>query len=140
MSEDNFIALSGGFDPITVGHVRMIGDASAFGKVIIILNSDEWLVRKKGYAFIPFAERKELLESTRNVHCVLPAQDADDTVCASINMLKDTIRYFGNGGDRWQSNTPEAEICSKYEIPVIYGLGGYKVQSSSKLVQNVQKG
>lgn len=139
MSEETYIAISGGFDPITIGHIRMIQDASAFGKVIVILNSDDWLKRKKGYAFMTFAERKETLEAIRGVHCVLPAQDADDTVCATIHMLKDTIGYFGNGGDRWQSNTPEAALCEKNGIQLLYGLGGLKVQSSSDLVRNVQK-
>lgn len=88
---------------------------------------------------MPFAERKEILDGVRNVHCVLPAQDMDDTVCATINMLKDTIQYFGNGGDRWQSNTPEASLCEKNGIQLLYGLGGFKIQSSSDLVRNVQK-
>lgn len=139
MAEDTFIALSGGFDPIQIGHVRMIRDAAAFGRVIIILNSDEWLKRKKEYCFMPFSERKEILESIHHVHCVLPAQDEDDTVCATINMLKDTIKYFGNGGDRWQRNTPEIEICEKNGIQVLFGLGGHKIQSSSRLVENAQK-
>lgn len=139
MSDETFIALSGGFDPLQIGHIRMIQDAACFGKVIVLLNSDEWLKRKKGYAFMPFAERKEILDNIRHVHCVLPAQDGDETVANSIYMLRDTLSYFGNGGDRWQSSTPEQTICEKYGIQVIYGLGGYKVQSSSELVKNVQK-
>lgn len=139
MAEQNYIALSGGFDPIQIGHVRMIRDASKFGEVIIILNSDEWIIRKKEYCFMPFAERKEILEAMEHVDCVMPAQDNDDTVCATLNMLKDTIKYFGNGGDRWHSNTPEIEFCQNNKIIPLFGLGGYKVQSSSKLVQNVQK-
>lgn len=136
---DTFIAISGGFDPIHSGHVDYIKDAAGFGKVVVILNSDEWLIRKKGYAFMKFAERKTILESMFHVHLVIAAQDGDDTVCITLNMLKDTIKYFGKGGDRWQSNTPEAKLCEKHEINIIYGLGGFKTQSSSELVRNVQK-
>lgn len=125
---------------MTVGHLRMITDASAFGKVIVLLNSDEWLTRKKNYVFMPFAERKEILEGTRNIHVVLPALDGDETVCASLSSLRDVIKYFGNGGDRYACNTPELELCEKLEIIPLFGLGGNKVQSSSQLVKNVQKG
>ena len=56
------IAISGGFDPVHVGHLRMMKAASDFGEVIVILNSDDWLERKKGYVFMPFEERKEIIE------------------------------------------------------------------------------
>lgn len=135
MSQDKYIALSGGFDFPHIGHMRMFADASCFGKVIVLLNSDAWLLRKKSHVVMPFAERKEMLEHMRHVYCVLPAIDNDDTVCASIENLKDVINYFGNGGDRTKTNTPEDKICEKYEIPIIYGLGGNKVQSSSTLAQ-----
>lgn len=81
-----------------------------------------------------FEERKKVIESLRNVACVLPAMDNDDTVCDSLVSLKGVIHYFGNGGDRKANNTPEVEICSKQEIKVIYGLGGNKIASSSELV------
>lgn len=131
---DRFIAVSGGMDPLTHGHVRMIRDAATFGKVIVLLNSDAWLLRKKGYKFMCFEERKEILEAIEDVHCVLPAIDEDGTVCQSIENLKSVISYFGNGGDRKQNNTPEQGTCEKYSIEVIYGLGGNKIASSSELV------
>lgn len=140
MAEEIYIALSGGFDPLTIGHARMIHDAARLGKVILLLNSDAWLLRKKSYVFMPFEQRKEIMESLYYVHLVLPAQDNDDTVCPSILDLKDTIRYFGNGGDRLAHNTPEKEVCVKNGIQVIYGLGGGKIASSSQLVDNVQRG
>jgi cytidyltransferase-like protein len=138
MSED-FIAISGGFDPVHVGHLRMINDASAFGKVIVLLNSDEWLMRKKGYAFMPIEQRKEILEGLRNVHCVIPAIDDDDTVSKSIENIKNIIKYFGKGGDRGPKNTPEIAICEKYSISVLYNLGGNFPIHSSKLIENVKK-
>ncbi len=131
---DDVIALSGGFDPVHPGHIAMIDDAACFGKVIVLLNSDDWLRRKKGYVFMCFEERKKVMESMRNVHCVLPALDVDNTVCESLISLKGIIHYFGNGGDRRSDNTPEADICAKQEIKIIYGLGGNKIASSSELV------
>lgn len=131
---DKFIALSGGFDFPHVGHLRMINDASKFGKVVILLNSDAWLIRKKGYKVMSFEERKELLEGFANVYCVLPAADSDDTVCESLKNLKGLIHYFGNGGDRKADNTPEALVCGQEGIKIIYGLGGNKIASSSELV------
>ncbi len=140
MDEETYIAVSGGFDPAHIGHIRMIDDAACFGRVLVLLNSDEWLKRKKGYVFMPFEQRKEMLESIRNVHCVLPALDADNTVSSSICSLHGLIKYFGKGGDRTPQNTPEAGICEKYDIPIIYGLGGHFSVHSSKLIQDVQKG
>lgn len=139
MSQETFIALSGGFDPCHAGHVRMMFDAASFGKVIIILNSDEWLMRKKGYIFMPWTERREVLMHYRFVHGVIHAQDGDDTVCKTLENLKHIVSYFGNGGDRGPTNTPESLLCEKLEMPIIYGLGGPKTQSSSNLVRNVQK-
>lgn len=140
MSEENFVAVSGGFDPVTIGHVRMFYDAAAFGKVVILLNSDSWLIRKKKYVFMPFEERKQILEGFRSVHCVLPAMDTDDTVNASLESLRNVIHYFGKGGDRTIMNTPELDTCNKFEIKVLFGLGGGKVQSSSALVKNAIRG
>lgn len=133
MSED-FIAVSGGFDPIHHGHISLINDAAAFGKVVVILNTDEWLKRKKGYVFMPFEQRKKVLENIRNVHVVLQAFDDDGTVCKNLSQLRMMLSYFGNGGDRNAKNTPELELCDKLEITPIFGLGGGKVQSSSTMV------
>lgn len=136
-NEDIYIALSGGFDPLHEGHVAMIHDARALGKVIILLNSDAWLHRKKGFVFMSFESRKKIMDSVRNVELVLPAYDADNTVCQSILNLKDVIKFFGQGGDRWPTtaNPEEIALCEKLDIPIIYGLGGGKVQSSSALLK-----
>ena len=64
---EKIVCVSGGFDPIHIGHVRMIQDAARFGKVIVIANSDEWLMRKKGYVFMPYEERQEILYSIKGV-------------------------------------------------------------------------
>jgi cytidyltransferase-like protein len=130
------IAISGGMDPLTIGHVEYIKRASLYGDVIVILNSDEWLMRKKGYIFMPWTERRLVLEAMKYVQLVVGVDDSDGTVCKALEMLRP--QYFGKGGDRVANNTPESELCEKLGIKVIYGLGE-KIQSSSSLVENVVK-
>lgn len=136
MTED-IICLSGGMDPIHVGHVRMILEASRYGKVIVILNSDDWLLRKKGYFFMPWKERKEIILSIKGVSDVISVDDTDGTVCEALSRV--TPKYFGNGGDRKEHNTPEGNLCKKLGIEMIWNLGGDKIQSSSDLVNNLKK-
>ena len=128
------IALSGGFDPTHVGHLRMMQEASKLGHVIIILNSDVWLMRKKGYIFMSYGERKEILEGFSCVSEVVSVDDSDNTVCEAIDRLRPN--YFGNGGDRKNDNVPEVDLCKKIEVELIWNLGGLKIQSSSDLVQS----
>lgn len=131
------ICLSGGMDPIHIGHVRMILNAAKYGDVIVILNSDDWLLRKKGYYFMPFEERKEILLSIKGVTEVSSVNDDDGTVCEALKRIKPN--YFGNGGDRKQDNTPEGDVCRELGIEMIWNLGGEKIQSSSELVKNTKK-
>jgi D-beta-D-heptose 7-phosphate kinase/D-beta-D-heptose 1-phosphate adenosyltransferase len=133
------IALSGGFDPLHIGHIRMFKDAFHFRSpdcllvdVVVLLNSDEWLMRKKGFVFMPYAEREEMIRSCQWVEDVLPADDSDGSVCSTLKILKPD--YFGNGGDRTDKNTPEKELCEQLGIKTLWNLGGGKVQSSSELV------
>lgn len=128
------IVLSGGFDPIHVGHLRMIQDATKWGKVIIVLNSDSWLMRKKGYIFMPWEERKEMLLGIRGVDEVVSVDDSDGSVCEALRRINPN--FFGNGGDRTDKNTPEKELCREMEITMLWNVGGGKDQSSSDLVAN----
>ncbi len=127
------VAVSGGFDPIHVGHVRMIQEASLMGDVVVIANSDEWLVRKKGYSFMPFEERAEIIEALQGVVAVVKASDDDGTVCESLREIVPDI--FANGGDRKEGNTPEGEVCADLNIEMVWNVGGGKIQSSSWLVK-----
>ena len=131
------IAVSGGFDPVHVGHVRMIQAAAKFGDVIVICNSDAWLKRKKGYSFMPFEERAEILRAFKGVKDVVEANDDDGSVCETLKVLQPDI--FANGGDRFNTNTPETQTCKKYDIEMLWGVGGGKVQSSSELVENMKQ-
>jgi D-beta-D-heptose 7-phosphate kinase/D-beta-D-heptose 1-phosphate adenosyltransferase len=131
--EKRTIIISGGFDPIHVGHVRMIQAAANYGEVTVVVNSDDWLMRKKGYVFMPFEERCEVLQAIRGVSGTASVDDADNTVCEALRRLKPTM--FGNGGDRTDKNTPEQDVCEDLGIHMLFGLGGGKVQSSSELVE-----
>ncbi len=135
--EKKTIAISGGMDPVHIGHVKMIQAAAELGDVIVILNSDGWLKRKKGYVFMSFEERKYLLEHIKGVSAVSWVNDDDGTVCEALQRLKPDM--FGNGGDRTSNNTPEKEVCLDNGIQMIWNLGGQKIQSSSELVRTFVK-
>jgi len=124
-------------DPIHFGHVRMIQEAAQFGEVIVILNSDEWLMRKKGFVFMPWEERAEIIESIKGVRKVVRVDDSDGSVCEALRREKPT--YFANGGDRTNKNTPEMEVCTDLGISMLWGIGGGKIQSSSDLVARIKK-
>ena len=131
------VAVSGGMDPVHKGHVRMIQEAAQFGEVIIILNSDEWLMRKKGFVFMSWEERAEILSAIKGVTKVVPVDDSDGSVCEALRREKPT--YFANGGDRTNKNTPEMEVCIDLGISMLWGVGGGKIQSSSDLVAKLKK-
>ena len=108
--------ISGGFDPIHSGHISYIKSAKEFGDYLIIaLNSDEWLVKKKGKAFMPFEERKNILENIAGVNEVIDFKD--DSKGSAMNALikirhkyPDSKIIFCNGGDRGRDNIPEMEV------------------------------
>ena len=88
MSENRkVIAISGGFDPVHVGHVQMIEEAASMGDVMVIVNSDNWLYRKKGYVFMPWSERAYLMGQFKGVVKVVPVDDSDDSVCEALRTL-----------------------------------------------------
>ena len=132
MKSKKVVAISGGFDPVHVGHVRMIAAAARMGDVIIIANSDAWLMRKKGYVFMSYDERQEVLYNFKGVIDVVEAQDDDDSVCKTLERVKPDI--FANGGDRKSDNVPEVALCDKLGIELRWNVGGEKIQSSSELV------
>lgn len=134
------VTVSGGFDPIHVGHVRMIRAASALGdELVVILNNDNWLMKKKGYVFMPEAQRKEILEALEGVtRVVLTGHEPDCTdmsVCDALREIRPHV--FANGGDRFADNIPEAVLARELGIETVFSVGhGGKVQSSSWLTAN----
>lgn len=128
------VAVSGGFDPVHIGHIRYLKEAKKLGdKLLVILNSDDFLIRKKGKPFMVFAERKEILEAIRWVDEVVPSVDNDQTVCQSLRCYQPDI--FAKGGDRTMSNIPEKDTCTELGIKMVFGVGGAKIQSSSWLIE-----
>ena len=138
MREKPLIAVSGGFDPVHIGHVRMIRDAARYGDVMVIINSDEWLQRKKGYVFMPYEERVEIMGNIKGVALVTSVDDSDGTVCEALRRHKPEA--FANGGDRKTKNTPEMDVCEELGIHMMWAIGGNsKPQSSSWLVNKLKE-
>ena len=140
MNRAECIVVSGGFDPIHVGHLRMFKEASELApKLIVIVNNDNFLIEKKGYVFMPLAERIEIIEGFGVVDMVVESIDADLTVCKTLEWLskEENVNIFANGGDRDSKDAiPEAEICEQNNITMKFNVGGGKIQSSSSLVSN----
>lgn len=131
------VLVSGGFDPIHEGHIAYLEDAARFGSVVVALNSDEWLIRKKGYCFMPFESRKRILEAIKFVDKVIEVNDYDGTVCDALRSVKPDI--FANGGDRTYGDASENAYCLIHKINQFFGVGGVrKLNSSSKLVENIR--
>lgn len=142
-SQKIIVAVSGGFDPVHVGHVRLFKEARKLGdELVVILNNDNWLMAKKGYVFMGEAERKEILLALAVVDRVIltahPPQPRDMSVGRELLAIRPQI--FGNGGDRHQGNVPEDAVCKEIGCTMAFGLGeGGKVQSSSWLLEAYKK-
>ena len=131
--------VSGGFDPVHSGHINLMLAARELGdQLIVLLNSDEWLSRKKGRPFMNFFERKMVLENLWFVDYVLDFDDSDNSAVDGLEKVvsmykqKDDL-YFCNGGDRNSlDDIPEKGVPG---IQLKFGVGGdTKINSSSKLV------
>jgi len=140
MNTAECVVVSGGFDPIHVGHLRMFQEASKLAdKLIVIVNNDDFLIEKKGYVFMRATERMEIIEGFGVVDLVVESIDKDLTVCNTLKALakKENIKIFANGGDRNNEDAiPESEVCKENKIAMKFNVGGEKIQSSSSLVSN----
>ncbi len=135
------VAVSGGFDPVHVGHVELFKRARKLGdKLVVILNNDHWLEKKKQCVFMPQGERKKIIESLRYVDKVVVTRHepnpADISVCRELRKIKPDI--FANGGDRFSDNIPEVGVCRLLGCKMVFGVGR-KIQSSSWLLGNYVK-
>ena len=135
------VVVSGGFDPIHSGHLAYFKEAKELGTYLIVgVNSDEWLMRKKGYVFMPIEEREEIVRSIKYVNGVNRFNDDDDSAIDLLNKVKywypsDEI-IFANGGDRDESNCRELSVEG---VEFVYGVGGKdKLNSSSDIVEKVR--
>lgn len=156
------VAVSGGFDPIHIGHVRMFERAKALGdELVVILNNDHWLRAKKQHVFMPEIQRKEIIEALRCVdrviitghnpnpiHIDAPAElnAFRMSVSSELAMLRPDI--FANGGDRNEKNAADPtsslyhdiNTCKSMGTQMIFNIGdGGKIQSSSWLLAEYLK-
>ena len=139
---DPIVVISGGFDPVHKGHTSMFRAAAEHGKVHVLLNSDDWLARKKGAPFLPFSTRVDILQNMSFIHRIHQVDDRDDTVQAGLRDLRAhypyNTMYFANGGDRKVTNTPEMLTCAELNINLLWAVGGEKVESSSALLSKYE--
>lgn len=137
------VIVSGGFDPVRLGHLNYIYGAEKLGdRLIIILNSDEFLLKKGEKLYPDIKERKEIMEAIAGIRfgvkaLVITAVDEDMTVCKTLEMIRRTFPedelIFANGGDRKDGNVPEKKICEELGVKMVFGVGGEKITSSSEL-------
>ncbi|OGZ12585.1 MAG: hypothetical protein A3D67_04225 [Candidatus Lloydbacteria bacterium RIFCSPHIGHO2_02_FULL_51_22] len=132
------VLTSGGFDPMHVGHFRCMEAAKKLGGyLIVVVNGDSWLKRKKGRVFMPAKDRAEIIKGLACVDEVYILNSERDDVGEALERFKPAI--FAKGGDRTSKNIPERGICKKLGIKVVYGVGGGKIQSSSELLEKYLK-
>ena len=136
------VIVTGGFDPIHSGHLAYFKAAKKLGdKLVVGLNSDAWLTRKKGKPFMPISERFALVSELACVDEVVIYNDNDNSSCDAIQLIKD--RYpnnqiiFANGGDRTKENIPEMVFN---DVEFAFGVGGSdKKNSSSWILEDWKK-
>jgi len=137
--------VSGGFDPVHIGHVRLFREAKKLGdELVVVINNDNWLRLKKGYVFMGELERKEIIEAFEMVDRVILSTHKKNTKDISISKDLRSLRphIFAKGGDRHKGNipTPEVLVCEEIGCKIVNDVGhGGKVQSSSDLVKKVKK-
>ena len=131
------VVTSGGFDPMHIGHLRCIQESAKIaGTLIVIVNEDGFLLRKKGYAFMPVHDRMEIIDGLKNVDYVVPYDDGTQFVSDAIRMLRPDI--FAKGGDRAKpEDIPEWDACQEVGCKVVFDVGGGKLRSSSELVKAI---
>mgnify|MGYP003323171900 FL=1 len=123
--------VTGGFDPLHSGHIAYFKEAKKLGtKLIVGLNSDEWLTRKKGRPFMPFQERLSIIKEMKIVDNVISFNDNDDSACGAIFYMLSTTGsqdeiIFANGGDREKTNIPEYKLYKDHKnVSFVFGVGG----------------
>jgi D-beta-D-heptose 7-phosphate kinase/D-beta-D-heptose 1-phosphate adenosyltransferase len=132
---------TGGFDPVHSGHISYLKASREQGDLLIVgVNSDDWLIRKKGQYFLPIKERMSILESFKFVEKVIEFDDSDNSACDAIlkvrHLYPDYKIIFANGGDRNEKNILESKICDR-NLEFKFGIGGVeKLNSSSKILEN----
>ena len=134
----NIVLVSGGFDPLHSGHIAYINAARKLGDVLVVgLNSDAWLIRKKGKYFLPYAERECIIENISAVDFVVQFNDDDgtasDLITCAREMFPDDHLIMANGGDRTSDNIPEMGYEDN-DLEFMFGVGGEDKKNSSSWI------
>ncbi len=134
------VMVSGGFDPVHIGHLQMFEEAKKLGdKLVVVLNCDKWLIRKKGKNFMNQEERAGIIRGFSCVDDVFILETYRDDVGEAIEKIRPQV--FANGGDRKaETDIPEAKICKELGVEMVFNVGGGKVQSSSWLLKRHEEG
>ena len=130
------VLVTGGFDPLHSGHIEYFTAAKKLGYLLVVgINSDAWLTRKKGRSFMPASERKAIIENLYQVHRVIEFDDRDDTAIDAIRRVKEMYPahrvVFANGGDRTKDNIPEMVVD---DVEFVFGVGGEDKKNSSSWI------
>lgn len=132
------VLITGGFDPLHSGHIAYFRAARALGDILIIgVNSDSWLTRKKGAPFMSYSERATIVKNIVGVDIVIDFDDSDGSAKNAIRLVRqqyphDTI-VFANGGDRTSTNIPEMDIIDD-NLEFVFGVGGEDKKNSSSWI------
>jgi len=132
------VLVTGGFDPLHRGHIKYFLDARKLGDILVVgLNSDAWLTRKKGVNFMDIRDRVAIVQELSCVDKVIEFDDEDGTAIDAINWTlevhpEDTV-IFANGGDRTLDNIPEMVVESD-RLEFVFGVGGEDKQNSSSWI------
>ena len=132
------VLITGGFDPIHSGHIAYLQAAKKLGDILVVgVNSDAWLGRKKGRAFMPLMERTAILRAMVGVDFVIDFDDSDDSAKHAIWMVRQSYPQdhiiFANGGDRTDTNIPEMGIQDP-NLDFVFGVGGQDKKNSSSWI------
>lgn len=139
-SMKNIVLITGGFDPLHSGHIAYFHAAKKLGDILVVgVNSDAWLTRKKGMPFMPYRERAEIVRNIVGVDFVIDFNDGDGSAKHAIWMVRQSYPQdkiiFANGGDRTHINIPEMDIDDN-NVQFVFGVGGFdKANSSSWILQ-----
>jgi len=137
------VIATGGFDPIHSGHIKYLNAARNLGDLLVVgVNSDEWLRRKKGKEFLSFYERSFIVQNLKPVHLSFGFNDDDGSAKDAIRHVRsyypDDKIIFANGGDRTKTNIPEMDIIDD-NLEFVFGVGGEDKSNSSSWILNSWK-
>jgi len=132
------VLVTGGFDPVHSGHMAYIEEARALGDILVVgINSDQWLARKKGRCFMPQKERFAVMQNIKGVDFVIDFDDSDGSARRAIWMVRQSYPrdriIFANGGDRTDVNIPEMDVDDS-NLEFRFGVGGGNKRNSSSWI------